>query len=352
MFRDGPVSQQMIVDAGHHGKGTGGHGHADALSLQWIIEGRQALSDPGTFSYPNEIQDRDAFRATSAHNTLEVDGLSQAEPAGPFSWQSLPQGVVERWAIGEHVGLFVGSHNGYRRLPKAVTHRRWVAALDEGQFFVRDVVCGVGPCRLDSWWHVGPEYRFEGSDAWGLSFKAENGSGISLLTPPEQNWARAVLSGDWSPAYGRRVSAPVARFAVETEIPAEFALLLLPSANRAGIDFRRLEEPSDATPSVYRLRDDGATRVLCCWDGEGVWQWRAWRSDAAFLCSIASATTQCLFLAGVSYFEVGGKVVLQSERPLEYWEWVAGDGREQSAFSEPEIVTTLETGALAAVASV
>jgi hypothetical protein len=35
--------RQIIIDAGPHGTGNGGHGHADALSLQWIAGGREWL---------------------------------------------------------------------------------------------------------------------------------------------------------------------------------------------------------------------------------------------------------------------------------------------------------------------
>src|SRR5439155_5697473 len=84
---------QMLLDAGPHGSGRGGHGHADALSLRLSINRRPWLVDPGSYVYvapEQEAQSRDQFRGTAAHNTLCVDGLDQAIIHGTFSWALLP----------------------------------------------------------------------------------------------------------------------------------------------------------------------------------------------------------------------------------------------------------------------
>ena len=96
---------RVTIDAGLLGTGTGGHGHADALSVQVAVNGREWLSDPGTGAYIDDAGDRDRFRATRAHNTVEVDGRSQAEPAGPFAWRDLPAVRVERYTAGETFDL-------------------------------------------------------------------------------------------------------------------------------------------------------------------------------------------------------------------------------------------------------
>src|SRR5262249_8277488 len=87
----------LVADAGPHGWGRGGHGHADALSVQVLIGRRSALSDPGTGSYPAQYPLRNPLRSTSAHSTLEVDELSQADPAGSFAWTNPPSVTVHHW---------------------------------------------------------------------------------------------------------------------------------------------------------------------------------------------------------------------------------------------------------------
>ena len=82
---------QLVVDAGPLGTQSGGHGHADALSVCLQSEGHSLLIDPGTFEYVGPGDDRDLFRGTAMHNTVQVDGANQAEPATPFSWRRLTQ---------------------------------------------------------------------------------------------------------------------------------------------------------------------------------------------------------------------------------------------------------------------
>jgi len=51
---------------------------------------------------------------------------------------------------------------------------------------------------------------------------------ISILPPAGHNWSQTVETWDWSPVYGRKEPALVLRFSIETALPAEFAVLLIP----------------------------------------------------------------------------------------------------------------------------
>ena len=110
--------------------------------------GRAWLTDPGTCSYPKEKPDRDRFRGTGAHNTLEVDELSQADPVHSFAWDRLPKTTVHRWHEGREFTLFHGSHDGYQRLTNPVTHSRWIIAWSDGVWLVRDLASGEGAHKL------------------------------------------------------------------------------------------------------------------------------------------------------------------------------------------------------------
>src|SRR5437016_949683 len=81
MRGSGTSSYQLVVDAGPQGAGRAGHGHADALGVQVSVNGKPLLIDPGTFTYADARGEGDCFRGTAAHNTVQVDGCSQAEPA-------------------------------------------------------------------------------------------------------------------------------------------------------------------------------------------------------------------------------------------------------------------------------
>ncbi|MGC1374535.1 MAG: alginate lyase family protein, partial [Candidatus Sulfotelmatobacter sp.] len=118
-----PYPQQLMIDAGPQGSGSCGHGHADALSVRLLLQGRRFLIEPGTFCYVSAGEERNQFRGTGAHNTLRIDSVDQAVPDGPFAWSSLPKATAETWLNGQTFDFFVGSHDGYKRLPEPVLHR-------------------------------------------------------------------------------------------------------------------------------------------------------------------------------------------------------------------------------------
>lgn len=213
---------RLFIDAGPQGAFAAGHGHADALSIQLISHGRPILIDPGTYCYV--CPERDRFRGTAAHNTLQIDGRDQARSAGPFAWTSLPEITVDRWHTGESLDFFAGHHDGY--FP--AIHHRWVIGLKSGFWLVRDLVSGTGRHRLDIHWHF-----LEERD-------------IAILPAAGHTWLRAVERWDWSPVYGKKEPACVLRFSKETELPAEFAVVLTPAEPGAF---------TQTAPGAYRYED-------------------------------------------------------------------------------------------------
>jgi len=203
----------LFIDAGPQGAFTAGHGHADALSIQLITDGRPVLLDPGTFCYV--CPERNRFRGTAAHNTLQVDGLDQARPNGPFAWTGIPETTVDHWHTSAAIDYFAGHHNGYH----PVTHHRWVFGLKDRFWLVRDLVTEPRPSgsdhRLDIHWHLLDERD------------------IAILPPAGHTWSQTIEPWDWSPVYGRKEPAFVLRFSIETALPAEFAVLLIPAETGA-----------------------------------------------------------------------------------------------------------------------
>ena len=198
-------NSQLFIDAGPQGVLTAGHGHADALSIQLITNGRPVLIDPGTFCYV--CSERDRFRGTAAHNTLQIDGRDQAQPKGPFAWSGLPEITVDRWHSSETGDFFAGHHNGYH----PVIHYRYVFGLNNKFWLVRDVVTGPSQHHLDIRWHYLDERD------------------LAILPVAGHTWSQSIEPWDWSPVYGRKEPAKVLRFTTDTSLPAEFPVILVPS---------------------------------------------------------------------------------------------------------------------------
>ena len=49
------------------------HCHNDSLGIELWLKGNPVLVDPGTYCYTSDINDRNYFRSTKAHNTMMVD---------------------------------------------------------------------------------------------------------------------------------------------------------------------------------------------------------------------------------------------------------------------------------------
>src|ERR1700676_299708 len=144
LMADETSGEQLLIDAGPLGSGSGGHAHAGALSICLVSKGEAQLIDPGTFQYVGDSGERDRLRGTSAHNTMQIDLRDQADPAGPFAWKSSPRVQVEHWVTGHQFDLFQGSHDGYSRLSPPVIHRRWGFPRKERFWLVRDLAGGQG----------------------------------------------------------------------------------------------------------------------------------------------------------------------------------------------------------------
>jgi hypothetical protein len=154
---------QLVIKAGPFGEGSGGHSHADVLSLTARARGREILIDPGTFTYVADPAERDRFRGSAAHNTVRIDGRDQAVPNGPFRWEHKPSVAVRQWATGLDRDC-LDATCGYA----GFTHRRRIVFVKPATVLVLDTVDGPsGGHTLEQFWHLG-----SAEDAARFSFSA------------------------------------------------------------------------------------------------------------------------------------------------------------------------------------
>ncbi len=138
----------VTVSAGAQGqRGVGGHSHNDKLSFELHLHGRPVIVDPGTGTYTREPAVRNAFRATAAHNTLEVDGVEQAplEPGRLFALPEAARARVEVFQSGAELERLTVRHDGYRALPSPMfVERTFLLDKRERALGVTDALVGVG----------------------------------------------------------------------------------------------------------------------------------------------------------------------------------------------------------------
>jgi hypothetical protein len=57
---------------------AGAHAHNDQLSFELTVDGQDVFVDRGTFLYTSDPDARNRFRATSAHNVMQINGVEQS----------------------------------------------------------------------------------------------------------------------------------------------------------------------------------------------------------------------------------------------------------------------------------
>jgi len=145
--------------------GVGGHAHNDQLSIVLTLEGRDLVSDPGTYVYTAHPGSRNAYRSVFAHF---APSIGEAEPAG------LDAGLFRLGEPAEgrclHFGAegFLGTHSGY-----GVPVFRWIG-IETGWIRIRDFC--EEPCKLNEL----PVPAFP--DGPGLSIPVSPGYGKLMRT--------------------------------------------------------------------------------------------------------------------------------------------------------------------------
>ncbi len=176
----------LLADVGSVGPDyQPGHAHAGTLSFEMSLCGRRVLVNGGTSGYEPGT-DRLRQRGTAAHNTVQVDRQNSSEV-----WNSFRVARRAR-AFDVHSGRennrlwLEASHDGYRRLPGRVIHRRrW--SLEAGNLSVEDM--------LEGEWREA-EARFHFAPDEELPWRAHDATG-------------SITAGTWHPRFGVDVATRV-----------------------------------------------------------------------------------------------------------------------------------------------
>jgi len=229
---------------------TGGHAHADSLSIGLFGQGRELLSDPGTFVYNCAPDWRNYSRSTRAHNTVVVDDCDQAEMRGTFSWKTR---VGARGAASQE--YLEGEHDGYGRL--GIIHRRRVIDIQGEYWIIVDDLRGSGHHTFDFCYHFGPDVKVSrfGQEHDGVQVEAAGLSlGLYASYPLKADLVRGQaepIEGWVSRGYGDKIPAQSLRARATGQAPVT-ALTFL-SLREDGTRFTRMDT-GDASTVVCSSR--------------------------------------------------------------------------------------------------
>jgi Heparinase II/III N-terminus/Heparinase II/III-like protein len=144
-------------DSGINGHGS--HGHNDALSIEVSACGRAFIVDPGSYVYTANLRERQLFRSTAYHSTLQIDGAEQnsIDEAMPFVIGNEAQPRVLSWQTSDEADVTDAEHYGYQRLAHSVTHRRTVRFDKKARYWlIEDSLFGEGTHDFCFRFHCAP----------------------------------------------------------------------------------------------------------------------------------------------------------------------------------------------------
>lgn len=234
VMRDGweETDNYLLIDGGGLGALTGGHAHADSLSINLSVGGRTILTDPGTYTYHESKELRDQFRTSQAHSTLTIDDESSSEPGGKFGWLTKAETTVKSWLSKDRFDFFEASHNGYERFAdNPATHMRSVLFLKNDYWIMRDFVetSGQHEYRLN--------FQFDIDSNTVIKTLSDNRVCVSEQSADKPGMRMFVFdhgnlqaeNGSVSKIYGERFHAPRVSFVSTVTGAQEIFTFMLPA---------------------------------------------------------------------------------------------------------------------------
>lgn len=117
----------VLVRCGDVGVGgLGSHAHNDALSFELACGEQPLVIDPGSYLYTANPTERNRFRSTAFHSTLQIDGVEQnpLSDTALFAMEDRRRAEMLSWSTSQGGALFCGRHHGYGELEEPATHVR------------------------------------------------------------------------------------------------------------------------------------------------------------------------------------------------------------------------------------
>ena len=188
------------------------HAHNDALSLELWVGGQPVFVDPGTYCYTSDLEARNLFRSTAAHNTVMVDGqeINRIPPDEPFRLERDARVRVLEWCVGDDEVRLVAEYDGDGCLARPVVHRRSVRyMLAEQTWLIEDLLQGAGKHAVEARWHFTPGMEPDvQTRRHGLAITV-GGLQLDVAMTDVDQWSYRTERSWISPAYGVKQAAPI-----------------------------------------------------------------------------------------------------------------------------------------------
>jgi hypothetical protein len=280
------------------------------------------LVDSGTYTYHESDELRGYFRSTEAHNALMIDGKSQSESSGKFSWQTKANSKLSKWIAQDRFDFFAGSHDGFERLGAPATHARDILFLKNDYWIFRDFVKTSGKHDYQLNFHfddkTAPQIETAESGVSCVGETSEKRVGMRLFTFGD-NGAWRKKESPISTCYGKRIDAPFLQFASNGVGAQEFFSFLLP--NESSEDAPQVCEVEVAGGRAFVINFRGYQDLLVFADGEQIIHTEIFNTNFRVLwarLSEGETLPEEFVLIGGTHFSLDGREVINYPNELEW----------------------------------
>jgi len=209
------------------------HGHADMLSI-WISSfGQPLLIDAGFFTYNGSPEWHRYTRDVQGHNTVRVDGQSQAKFHEKNAWACVSRPGALTLDSKSGVECVEGSHGGFLGVKDCTGHRRAIAWNRQSCWLIVDRLEGTGWHDVEVCFHFAPGQLTINSEDGSVSIVTDRGVYAVLQAADSHSLetegfsGRAEPEGGWiASGYGAKEPAPLIRFQGHLQLPCTLSFVL------------------------------------------------------------------------------------------------------------------------------
>ncbi len=187
-----------LISCGRNG-GEGWHSHNDKLSFELTINGQSIFVDPGTYTYTPYPEERNKFRSTAYHNTLNFDGYEQNDiPKHDMFILHDSVNITEAGLKQNDDEVFFKGEIQY----SDITHKRIIIFnSNTTEWIIRDSFSAPGTLSAKLVFHLSPDLTFNGKSLF------RNANHEEIATIEVEGVELIKEKYDYSAEYGMKVNA-------------------------------------------------------------------------------------------------------------------------------------------------
>lgn len=244
------------------------HGHADMLSFTLNAFGKPLVVDSGFYTFNGPPDWHSYCRDVSGHNTIRVDGASQAKMTVCNHWSCAAEPQKLAYYSQEDTEWVEGSYGGFCGLQSPVSHHRTIAWVRKTYWLICDQLEGEGEHFVEIFFHFAPGHAKVLADANSIVVEMEEDlkAQLKLINPGQLNF-ELQIGGEkpdqgWiATSYGCRKPAPLVRFHGHVRLPVLLTFVLMPYCKK----FENVCEE-------YLFKIDERVRFTCDAASKGIYQ--------------------------------------------------------------------------------